>query len=74
MSDSGATDPKTGRHAVVAAVGSRYHIQAKVGTGAFADVYEAPDAVLDRTVAIKQFRLDSFAYPSKIEDLKKRIL
>lgn len=74
MSDSGATDPKTGRHAVVAAVGSRYHIQAKVGTGAFADVYEAHDAVLDRTVAIKQFRLDSFAYPSKIEDLKKRIL
>ncbi len=74
MSDSGATDPKTGRHAVVAAVGSRYHIQSKVGTGAFADVYEAHDAVLDRTVAIKQFRLDSFAYPSKIEDLKKRIL
>ena len=74
MSDSGATDPKTGRHAVVAAVGSRYHIQSKVGTGAFADVYEAHDAVLDRTVAIKQFRLDNFAYPSKIEDLKKRIL
>jgi serine/threonine protein kinase len=74
MSDSGATDPKTGRHAVVAAVGSRYHIQSKVGTGAFADVYEAHDAILDRTVAIKQFRLDNFAYPSKIEDLKKRIL
>jgi serine/threonine protein kinase len=74
MSDSGATDPKTGRHAIVAAVGGRYHIQSKVGTGAFADVYEAHDAVLDRTVAIKQFRLDRFAYPNKIEDLKKRIL
>ena len=73
MSDSGATDPKTGRHGIVAAVGGRYHIQAKVGTGAFADIYEAHDAVLDRTVAIKQFRLDRFAYP-KIEDLKKRIL
>ncbi len=74
MSDSGATDPKTDRHAIVAAVGGRYHIQSKVGTGAFADVYEAHDAVLDRTVAIKQFRLGNFAYPSKIEDLKKRIL
>ena len=74
MSDSGATDPKTGRHAIVAAVGGRYHIQSKVGTGAFADVYEAHDAVLDRTVAIKQFRLDRFAYPNKIEELKKQIL
>ncbi len=44
MTDSGAANPKTGRHAVAAAVGSRYHIQSKVGSGAFADVYEAHDA------------------------------
>ncbi len=74
MTDSGAAKPKTGRYAVAAAVGSRYHIQSKVGSGAFADVYEAHDAVLNRTVAIKQFRLDSFAYPNKVEDLRQRIL
>jgi serine/threonine protein kinase len=74
MTNSGAIDPKTARHAVAAAVGSRYHIQSKVGTGAFADVYEGHDAILNRTVAIKQFRLDDFAYPHKIDDLRKRIL
>jgi len=74
MADSGATDPKTARHAVAAAVGSRYHLQSKVGAGAFADVYQAHDAILNRAVAIKQFRLDNFAYPSRIEDLRERIL
>jgi serine/threonine protein kinase len=74
MTDSGATNPKTGRYAVAAAVGSRYHIQSKVGSGAFADVYEAHDAILNRTVAIKQFRLDSFAYPNKMDELRRRIL
>ncbi|MGH9460153.1 MAG: protein kinase domain-containing protein [Vicinamibacteria bacterium] len=74
MANSGATNPKTGRYAVAAAVGSRYHIQSKVGAGAFADVYEAHDAILNRTVAIKQFRLDSFAYPNKMDELRRRIL
>jgi serine/threonine protein kinase len=74
MTDSGASHPKTGRFAVAAAVGSRYHIQSKVGSGAFADVYEAHDAILNRTVAIKQFRLESFTYPNKMDELRRRIL
>ncbi len=37
----------------------RFHIDRLIGTGGMADVYQATDVVLGRTVAVKLFRMDT---------------
>jgi serine/threonine-protein kinase len=70
------TDPlsESGRAILNEALGERYQFVARLGAGAFGEVYRARDTVLARDVAIKRIRLDAFADESQIEDLKKRFL
>ncbi len=55
-------------------LGERYEVVAKLGAGAFGEVYRARDTVLGREVAIKRIRLDVFAEPSELEEVRKRFL
>jgi len=63
-----------GRQAVSEMLGDRYEVTRKLGAGAFGEVYEARDTTLDRKVAIKRIRLDSFAEGPELEEVKKRFL
>ena len=45
-----------------------------MGAGAIAEVYEAHDTALDRTVAIKVFTLETLAYPDNMDNLKERFI
>ena len=51
-------------------LGERYEVLGKLGAGAFGEVYRARDTVLGREVAIKRIRLDVFAEPSQLEEVK----
>jgi serine/threonine-protein kinase len=55
-------------------LGERYEVRQRLGAGAFGEVYRAHDRVLNREVAIKRIRLDAFADPGQLEDVKKRFL
>src|SRR5512145_3281172 len=55
-------------------LGERYEVLAKLGAGAFGEVYRARDTVLGREVAIKRIRLDVFAEPTELEEVNKRFL
>ncbi len=55
-------------------LGDRYRTVARLGAGAFGEVYRAHDSVLGRDVAIKRIRLEAFAEPSQLEEVKQRFL
>ena len=74
MTVSKSADPATTRAALSKALGKRYDILGKLGAGAIAEVYEAHDTALDRTVAIKVFTLGTLAYPDNMDNLKERFI
>jgi serine/threonine-protein kinase len=55
-------------------LGNRYRIVAKLGAGAFGEVYKAQDTLLHRTVAIKRIRMDAFTDEGQLEEVKERFL
>ena len=55
-------------------LGERYRTIARLGAGAFGEVYRAHDSVLGRDVAVKRIRLEAFAEASQLEDVKQRFL
>ena len=46
----------------------RYHVEEKVGSGGFGDVYRATDPVLDRTVALKVIRRSKGEAANQLQD------
>jgi tRNA A-37 threonylcarbamoyl transferase component Bud32 len=55
-------------------LGERYRTIARLGAGAFGEVYRAHDNVLGRDVAVKRIRLEAFAEAAQLEDVKQRFL
>jgi tRNA A-37 threonylcarbamoyl transferase component Bud32 len=55
-------------------LGERFKIVARLGAGAFGEVFRAHDSVLGRDVAVKRIKLDSFVEPAQLEDVKQRFL
>jgi tRNA A-37 threonylcarbamoyl transferase component Bud32 len=56
------------------ALGERYEVRQRLGAGAFGEVYRAHDRLLGRDVAVKRVRLEAFADPGQLEDVKRRFL
>jgi serine/threonine protein kinase len=54
--------------------GDRYQPVARLGAGAFGEVFRARDALLGRDVAVKRIRLDAFAEPAQLEEVKRRFV
>jgi len=54
--------------------GDRYRPVARLGAGAFGEVFRARDALLGRDVAVKRIRLDAFAEPAQLEEVKQRFV
>jgi tRNA A-37 threonylcarbamoyl transferase component Bud32 len=55
-------------------LGDRYQPVARLGAGAFGEVFRARDALLGREVAVKRIRLDAFAEPLQLEEVKQRFV
>ena len=54
--------------------GDRYRPVARLGAGAFGEVFRARDTVLGRDVAVKRIRLDAFAEPAQLEEVQQRFV
>ncbi len=66
-------DDATNNQIVLDALGDRYEIESVLGKGSFGSVYKVRDTALNRTVAVKNVRLDT-ADPELQDDIKKRFL
>jgi len=55
-------------------VAGRYEIVARLGAGTFGEVIHARDRLLGREVALKRVRLEAFAEPGQLEEVKQRFL
>ena len=69
-----ASIPSPGNDTLAGLLGGRYRIAARLGAGAFGEVYRAHDSVLGREVAVKRIRLESFVEPTQLEEVKKRFV
>lgn len=67
---AGAAGP--GNETLGSLLGERYRTLARLGAGAFGEVYRCHDSDLGREVAIKRVRLEAFVEPSQLEDVKQR--
>ena len=54
--------------------GDRYQPVARLGAGAFGEVFRVRDALLGRDVAVKRIRLDAFAEPAQLEEVRQRFV
>jgi tRNA A-37 threonylcarbamoyl transferase component Bud32 len=63
-----------GNETIAGLLGERYRTIARLGVGAFGEVYRAHDNVLGRDVAVKRIRLEAFVEASQLEDVKQRFL
>ncbi|HKZ33118.1 MAG TPA: serine/threonine-protein kinase [Vicinamibacteria bacterium] len=63
-----------GNETIGSLLGERYRTLARLGAGAFGEVYRAHDNDLGRDVAVKRIRLEAFVEPSQLEDVKQRFL
>ncbi len=64
----------TANQTLGALLGERYKTVARLGAGAFGEVFRARDGVLGRDVAVKRIKLDAFVEPAQLEDVKQRFL
>jgi eukaryotic-like serine/threonine-protein kinase len=55
-------------------LGGRYEPLARLGSGAFGEVFRARDTLLGREVAVKRIRLEAFAEPAQLEEVKQRFV
>ena len=55
-------------------IGPRYELVSRLGAGAFGDVFKALDTSLDRDVAIKRVRLDTFTDPANRDEVRNRFI
>jgi serine/threonine protein kinase/curved DNA-binding protein CbpA len=60
--------------ALARVLGDRYGFVARLGGGAFGEVYRVHDSMLDRDVAVKRVRLDAFAEPAQRSELRERTI
>ncbi len=72
--DVAPAPPAPGDATLASLLGSRYRVAARLGKGAFGEVYRAHDAVLGREVAVKRIRLEAFVEPSQLDEVKQRFL
>jgi serine/threonine-protein kinase len=63
-----------GRKAVAEVFGDRFEVVAKLGAGAFGEVYRARDRMLGRDVAIKRIRLAAMADDAQLGEVKERFV
>ena len=55
-------------------LGSRYQLRCRLGSGSVGEVYRANDTMLDRDVAIKRVRLDTFVDVPERERMRERTI
>ena len=55
-------------------LGDRFELVCRVGSGACGEVFRARDTALDRDVALKQVRLDTFHDADEAEEMKQRVI
>ena len=55
-------------------LGSRYQLRCRLGSGSVGEVYRANDTMLDRDVAIKRVRLDTFVDVAERERMRERTI
>src|SRR5262245_6479704 len=68
------SEPPAGGETLGGMLGERYKTVARLGAGAFGEVFRARDSVLGRDVAVKRIRLDAFVEPAQLEDVKQRFM
>ncbi len=61
-----------GNETVGGLLGERYRVLARLGAGAFGEVYRAHDSDLGRDVAVKRIRLEAFVEASQLQDVQQR--
>jgi len=63
-----------GSETLAGLLGERYLPVARLGAGAFGEVYRCHDKDLGRDVAVKRVRLEAFVEPAQLADVKQRFL